>query len=145
MLGWLRSFLPSCTTCQALPGTNWTCPKCRENLTEKAQDVVASNLPVEYKGGLLLLGAGAVLAESYFNPIPYREVLLRQQRERASLAYQEVDSTYNTSCTVCLEDFASTDTVLHTPCKHTFHTACLAGYDMSCCPNCRQALPLARG
>ena len=120
-------------------------------MSESARGLIESNMGAKYKAGLLLLGAGAVLADAYYNPMPYSEILqlAAQESERevplgaasGSVApYRNIADPYNTECSICLDTFTPEDQVVHTACKHTFHHACVRGHRIRECPNCRTVL-----
>jgi hypothetical protein len=107
-----------------------------------ARKLLGSELDPKYKAGLLLVGVGAVLADAYYNPVPYSEILQVAARENSVTAstYRDIAAPYNTECSICLEAFVPEDQVLHTPCRHTFHPACVRGRGLGECPNCRTTL-----
>jgi len=142
MFSFLRSLCPSCR-CGSVSGTNWTCSHCRSLLSNGAQELFGSELDPTYKAGLLLLGVGAVLVDAYSNPVPYQDILDLQSsevQETAASLYQDAADPYNTECSICLDSFTPVDQVVHTPCKHTFHYACVQGHRLCECPNCRTPL-----
>ena len=51
---------------------------------------------------------------------------------------------YDTSCTICLDDFLDIDTVWALPCSHGFHPSCASIHFSSSvlCPNCRSDIRL---
>lgn len=50
-----------------------------------------------------------------------------------------VQSRSSQECTICLESFIMGDKLIHLPCGHEFHYACLNPWIQTCgdCPNCR--------
>lgn len=48
----------------------------------------------------------------------------------------------STDCSICLESFTDGDKLIHLPCEHKFHHACLDRWVRSCgdCPYCRQRI-----
>ncbi|GKC34143.1 E3 ubiquitin protein ligase RING1 [Tanacetum coccineum] len=53
----------------------------------------------------------------------------------------------NQECTICFEKFKMGDHLKKLPCKHAFHTPCIAKWfrTSNTCPNCRGELPVADG
>jgi len=49
----------------------------------------------------------------------------------------------NTTCSVCLDDFAEGNVVKQLPCRHTYHPQCLLPWlkEHNTCPSCRFVLP----
>ncbi|PRQ19588.1 putative transcription factor C2H2 family [Rosa chinensis] len=46
-------------------------------------------------------------------------------------------------CTLCMEDFDGTSTLIRTPCSHAFHKSCVVRWlvmDKNTCPLCRSQL-----
>ena len=68
-----------------------------------------------------------------------------QLKSLPSIEYQKLplaESTDTLACTVCLEDYKSTDQVIQLPCQHVFHQTCLVEWLKinGICPMCRASV-----
>lgn len=127
-----RSLCPRCD-CGSVLAMNIECALCRSALRSLSQSISQSSyLSATTKGLVLGLGASVVVAGQFYDPTTYEELTASQDHSFGALT-----SPLNTECSICLDEFQPTDSVIHTACAHTFHTACLREWREPSCPNCR--------
>lgn len=117
--------------CGSLEGTNLDCVICREYNSQYAAS--------EWIHGIMF-AANIVRLFRQFEVAPFPDETIPFRYHHKVLTYRDIPTTYNTECSICLDEFKPDDQVIHTSCQHTFHSSCIGERCLAQCPNCRTSV-----
>jgi hypothetical protein len=79
------------------------------------------------------------LIEMRLNASSHRAQPVSKENLKCLKRYSCVETSINSSCTVCMDMVTKSEDVIELPCKHIFHEVCIEKWFQSrnTCPNCR--------